>query len=86
MKIIKKAYIQVWSYRHTCHKCDTEMEIEKSDVHTQYYSGYGREEDYDQFYCFCPVCRGKIVLVSARIPKAVQFEIKQRSSYFDTSR
>lgn len=80
MKIIKKTDTDAWSHKYTCDKCETEMEIEKGDLCHQHHSGYGRESDYDEFYCFCPICHDKIVVVSSKIPKAVQVLVKQKNS------
>lgn len=76
MKILKQPDTN-WSHKHTCSKCDAELEVEKTDVKYVYCSGYGREPDYDYWTATCPVCSESFHVPVTKIPKAVQVEIKK---------
>jgi hypothetical protein len=80
MKIIKKTNTDAWAYNHTCDICDSELEVEKSDLYTQHFSAdtFRNEPAYDKFYFYCPVCRAKIDLLTDDVPKAVRIEVKQK--------
>lgn len=77
MKIIHKPATD-WTYKHTCKFCDTELEVEKSDVKYSFQSGYGRDSDYDYWSAKCPVCNESFSIPAAKIPKIVQIEIKKK--------
>lgn len=82
MKIIKKADTTQWSHRVTCDMCDSELQVESSDVKYQYHEGYDqREPAYDEYYTFCPVCSVKIDIPDDKIPKALKVQVKKPKSY-----
>jgi hypothetical protein len=77
MKIIKKTDTINWSCKYTCDKCDTEMEVEKGDLKYKYLEadrpgGIGD----DTFSFYCPECHDKVEMITAKIPKLVQIEVK----------
>lgn len=81
MKIINKVDTAAWSYKIDCARCETELEVERGDLHTQHYPGDCRGESaYDKFFCYCPVCKGQINILNDKIPKAVQVEVLQKKS------
>lgn len=88
MKIIKAPDTN-WSRKHTCNTCGAELEVEKSDVRYQYYSGDFRDPSYETWTATCPVCKKDFNIPESSLPKAVQVEIKARPSssggggYFD---
>jgi hypothetical protein len=78
MKIIKKVDITNWKLEHTCDKCETEMEVEKSDIRYQL-SKADRPSDNDQdtFYFLCPVCIDTIYIDPDKLPKVLQVLLKR---------
>jgi hypothetical protein len=76
MKILKAPDTN-WGYKHTCADCEAELEVEKGDVKYQFHSGMGRENDYETWEAKCPLCEREIAVPLAKIPKAVQVEIKK---------
>lgn len=85
MKILKQPNTQ-WSKKHTCVNCTAELEIEKKDVVFTHYDGDMREPGYDTWTTHCPICSTTIHVKEDELPKAVQVEIKKKSSgssYYD---
>lgn len=91
MKIIKQVDISNWKIEHTCVKCETVMEVEKSDIHYSY-SEPDRPSDIgqDTFYFSCPICQDNIYLAPDRLPKVLQVLLKRNHTnpssgggYFD---
>jgi hypothetical protein len=78
MKIIKKVDTSTWSYKHTCDTCDTELEVEKSDVKYQYFEGYGKDPDWDEWKAICPICFTAFNVPLENIPRAVRVEIRNK--------
>lgn len=76
MKILKRPNTQ-WSYKHTCVKCDAELEVEKGDVKYHSYPGDFREPGYETWSANCPCCSASIDIPVSKIPKAVQIEIQR---------
>ncbi len=88
MKVLKKADVSNWSYKHTCSGCDSELQIEAADISYRYYDGDMREPGYDSYSTNCCVCSASINVPGNKIPKLLQVEIKNRtnrrsSNYFD---
>lgn len=88
MKVISKADISEWSYKHICQNCDSELLVESSDLKYHYYEGDMREPGYSTYECNCSVCDEKFCVPFNNIPKLVQLEAKKRAtstggSYFD---
>ena len=79
MKILKKPDSN-WSYKHTCIKCDAELEVEKSDVSMRHFDGDQREPSYDSFTAACPVCQDTFSIPENKIPKIVKVEMEQAKS------
>lgn len=75
MKVLK-APSTVWSYKHTCIGCEAELEVEKGDVKYHNYPGDYRDPSYETWTAKCPICDKEITVPLAKIPKAVQLEIK----------
>ena len=70
MKIIKKYDTATWSYNFTCSSCETEMEVEKSDL--KYVYDF-RDGDYVTFSC--PTCKRDACLIAKFLPKAIILEL-----------
>ncbi len=87
MKVIKKQDVSGWSYKYTCTNCESELEVEPSDIKHTHYSGDQREDPYDTFTVYCAVCLQSHTILLDKIPKLIQIEVKKRSSrgggYFD---
>lgn len=75
MKILKAPDTD-WSHKYTC-SCEALLEIEKGDVKYQFYSGMGRETDYETWTAKCPICEKEISIPVTKIPVAVRLEIKK---------
>lgn len=80
MKVIKKADVSDWTYKHTCTNCESELEVESKDLIHHHYSGDMREPSYDSFNASCVVCNQTFTVPSAKIPKLIQLDAKGRSS------
>ena len=80
MKILKKIDVSNWNYKHTCTKCESELEVEPSDLHYEYCSGDMREPGYDLFTAKCAVCSFTFNIPIHKIPKVLQHEIKNKPS------
>lgn len=80
MKVLKKQDVSGWSYKHTCANCDTELEVEASDLRYHRYDGDCREPGYDSFTANCSVCSQSFTVLTTKIPKLIQLEAKNRSS------
>lgn len=79
MKIVKKAD-STWSYDHTCVGCDSELQLEKSDVNYKYHSGDQRDctSSYETYTAICPVCRNGFDIPQEKMSKIVKLEIQQQ--------
>ena len=78
MKIIKKTDTATWNYPYTCSKCDTEMLVEKGDLVYKYLEPDrpgGNGDGVFSFYCL--ECHDKVRMLTDRIPKMVQIEVKK---------
>lgn len=80
MKIISQVDISDWSYPYSCKKCDSELEVYGTDLKYQHYSGYGRDDDYEEYFTNCIVCGDKFIISCLDIPKLLQLEIKKRGA------
>lgn len=80
MKVIKKQDVSGWSFKHTCTKCDSELEADSKDVKYSHYAGDQREPGYETFSASCAVCHQSFNIPASNIPKLLQVEIKQRST------
>ncbi len=89
MKIIKKQDVSGWNYKYTCSNCESELEVESSDLTYKHYTSMDqREPSYDSFSVSCLVCGQSHIVPGKNIPKLIQIEAKKRSSsgsggYFD---
>lgn len=88
MKVIKKQDTTQWSHKHTCDKCDSELEVEPKDLRHKHYDGDFRDPAYDVYLAQCPVCADEFTISSKRIPKLIQIEAQERTArrttgYFD---
>ena len=77
MKVLKRPDTN-WSIKHTCANCTAELEVEKNDVKFHSYPGDFRDPGYETWSATCPVCSAGFDIAVAKIPKAVQVEIKNR--------
>lgn len=76
MKILKRPNT-TWSFKHTCVKCEAELEVEKGDVKFHSYPGDFRDPGYETWTATCPCCTANFDIPASRIPKAVQIEIQK---------
>jgi hypothetical protein len=79
MKILKHPDTK-WSHQYTCTNCTAELEIEKEDLTMNTVIGDYRETGYQNWLAECPVCFTRITISNEDVPKAVQAELKRRSS------
>jgi len=85
MKVIKKADVSGWSYKHTCANCESELEVESKDLVHKHYSGDMREPSCDTFNASCAVCNQTFTVPTVKVPKLLQLEAKDRSSRSSSS-
>lgn len=79
MKIIKQADTSSWSYRATCDKCESELQVEPGDLCHIHHEGYDmREPAWDEYYASCPVCSGIVGVPESKIPKALRISVQQK--------
>lgn len=87
MKIIKKQDVSGWAFKHTCTNCESELQVEPSDLRHSSYPGDMRESGYETFTANCVVCSQSFTIANDKIPKLIQIEVKKRSSstggYYD---
>jgi len=74
MKILSKIDVSNWSYNHKCEYCDTELEVDKSDL----YCHRGGQRDGDSYYADCPVCHHRFYIAERLLPKLLRLEIKKK--------
>ena len=80
MKVLKKLDVSNWRYKKTCEKCDSELEIEVSDVKHQHYSGDQRDPSYDEYWANCPVCSAKLQITKDKMPKLIQIQVEKKTT------
>lgn len=80
MKVLKKPDVSNWSLKKTCGKCDTELEIEVSDVKHQYYNGDFRDPGYDDYWANCPVCSAKLAVPKDSMPKLIRIQVEKKTT------
>lgn len=79
MKVLKKADVSDWTYKHKCVNCDSELEVEESDIIHRHYDGDMREASYDTYSAKCPVCNKTFSIPEASIPKLIKVNSKKRT-------
>lgn len=87
MKIIKQPDTS-WSCQHTCSQCEAVLELEKTDIRCNYYSGsqYQNDPPSYSYYAICAVCGCSFSISVDSIPKIVKLELQKKatnSSSFD---
>lgn len=76
MEVISKIDPNNWSAEHTCNNCDSQLKINKQDLHSELITAYSyEEEDYNVYFVQCPVCVHKTIVQSHLIPKLVQITV-----------
>lgn len=78
MKIIKKPDVSGWNFKYHCSKCDSDLEIEASDLKYYYYAGDQRDPSYESYSASCAVCNVTIDISTSHIPKLIQIELKKK--------
>lgn len=75
MEVISKIDPNNWSADHTCNNCDSQLKINKQDLHSELIKAYSYEEDdYNIYYVHCPVCKKPSRVPLNIIPKLIQIE------------
>ena len=73
MKILDKPNDKDWRLTTACKNCESELEIEKTDVkYKDFYSGMDAEMSME-YYVVCPVCGKYVFLTEKKLPRSVQF-------------
>lgn len=83
MKILNKVDISDWSYKHHCEQCDSDLELDKSDV--CYFDG-GPRNDGESYFAHCAVCSQRFYISERLIPKLLKLEIRRKpcvEEYYD---
>lgn len=80
MKVINKPDVSNWSLKKTCEKCDTELEIEASDIRHQYYDGDFRDPGYDKYWANCPICSAELAVPKDKMPKLIRLRVEKKST------
>jgi hypothetical protein len=87
MKVINQVDTKIWSHKHICTHCDSELEVESKDVIYHYYDGDMREPAYAAYQAMCIVCSNTFNLPQDKVPKLVKLEAEKRArpsiSYLD---
>lgn len=78
MKVIKKTEITNWSHKHICGNCDSELEVESTDIKYTLHDGDQRDPSYETWSATCPVCSNSFNIAPDKIPKLIRVEAKNR--------
>lgn len=80
MKVIKKQDVSGWEFKHTCSNCESELQVEQSDLRYSSYPGDQRESGCETFTASCAVCNQSFEIAITNIPKLIRIEVKKRSA------
>lgn len=78
MKVISKPDVSQWAYAKTCPKCESQLEMDQSDIRHGHSEGDGPYPSSDYYYANCPVCQESIHIPPDKIPKLLQIEVMRR--------
>lgn len=79
MKVISKPDVSDWAYAKTCTNCDSQLEIEQSDIKHGHSNADGIYPASDYYYVNCSVCQTTINIPIEKIPKLIQIEAMRRN-------
>ncbi len=84
MKVLRKPDHSWWAHKFTCAECTAELEASGTDVQPRHHPaihsvkpGEGTEA-YWSFHVTCPICTSEKQVPEDHIPKALQFDLKDR--------
>lgn len=80
MKIVKKPDVSGWKFLYHCSKCDSDLEVDSSDLKYNYYAGDQRDPSYESYSASCAVCNDNFPVSTSNIPKLIQIEVKKKHS------
>ena len=74
MKILKQEDISKWNYEYKCTKCNTDLLIDKDDLH--YMSDYYNSDE--SFYADCVVCDNRFYIEPVIVPALLKVQLRKK--------
>lgn len=78
MKIISQIDTSTWSHKCKCGNCESQLEVEASDIRHSHSKSDGIYPSSDSYYVCCPVCSYSVIILTNDMPKIVQIEAQKR--------
>lgn len=73
MEVLSKTDLDSWSAEITCDNCDSQLKIDRHDLHSELIKAYSyEEEDYNIYHVHCPVCNKPSRVPLNIIPKLIK--------------
>ena len=84
MKVLRKPDYSWWTHKFTCVECTAELEASGTDVQPRHHEAISSpkpgdsEPAYWSFHVTCPICTTEKQVPVDQMPKALQFDLKDR--------